>query len=231
MSSPTSNNEITREVLPYTAQRVTYTSPKAFKEVIAALEEELNAAGAGVNVMKLLATARNREEIEKGMSEMTDNGKRDFVPLGLLREGRPRPIASVSGVFTPDPGPPLRHVHILMTMLLFFPDLPFHSMFARGTHSRWLDAYFGGSRSFPETQVFTIGNPLIAQTMLQYDLTAGLHIPPKFLVQEGPNGKGTVLLYDLPSSVMDVRGNEDVLKAAKVLDEKLERMVRKVFSI
>lgn len=116
-------------------------------------------------------------------------------------------------------------------MLLFFPDLPFHSMFARGTHSRWLDAYFGGSRSFPETQVFTIGNPLIAQTMLQYDLTAGLHIPPKFLVQEGPNGKGTVLLYDLPSSVMDVRGNEDVLKAAKVLDEKLERMVRKVFSI
>ena len=79
MSSPASNNEITREVLPYTAQQVTYTSPKAFKEVIAALEEELNAAGAGVNVMKLLATARNREEIEKGMSEMTDNGKRDFV--------------------------------------------------------------------------------------------------------------------------------------------------------
>ena len=83
---------------------------------------------------------------------------------------------------------------------------------------------------FPETQVFTIGNPLIAQTMLQHDLTAGLHIPPKFLVKEGPGGEGTVLLYDLPSSVMAIGKDEELLKAAKVLDGKFESMVRKVLS-
>ena len=103
-------------------------------------------------------------------------------------------------------------------------------LFAGGSHSRWLGVYFEGTRTFPETQVFTIGNPLIAQTMLQHDLTAGLHIPPKFLVQEGPDGKGSVLVYELPSSVMAIGKDEELLKAARVLDDKFERMVRKVLS-
>lgn len=76
--------------------------------------------------------------------------------------------------------------------------------------------------------MFTIGNPLIAQAILQQDLTAGLHIPPKFLVQEGANGKGTILLYDLPSSVMVLGEDEGLLNAAKALDDKLERMVLRV---
>ncbi len=66
--------------------------------------------------------------------------------------------------------------------------------------------------------------------MLQHDLTAGLHIPPKFLVQEGPSGEGTVLLYDLPSSVMAIGKDEELLKAARVLDDKFEGMVRQVLS-
>jgi len=151
------------------------------KEVSRALDMELNAAGSGMAVMKLLATAQSRAEIEKGMEEMTD-GKRDFV------------------------------------------------LFAAGSHSRWLEAYFNGSRSFPETQVYTIGNPLLAQTMLQIDLVAGLHIPPKFVVQAKNNGEGTVIIYDLPSSCIDIKENVELRKAAVVLDEKLEKLARKVLS-
>lgn len=97
------------------------------------------------------------------------------------------------------------------------------------SHSEWLTTYFGGQRKFLEAHVYTIGNPLIAQTMLQHDLTAGLHVPPKLLVLELEGGKGTSILYDLPSSVI-LAGKEDadLKKAAGKLDEKFEDMVRKV---
>ena len=80
------SNKITKDVLSYSTQRVTFTSPKPLKDVLVALDRELNSAGAGVAVMKMLATAQNREDIEKGMDSMTDNGKLDFVyVLGFLR--------------------------------------------------------------------------------------------------------------------------------------------------
>ncbi len=78
------SSQLTKDVLSYTAQRVTFASPKPFKDVIAALDKELNASGAGIAVMQMLATAQSREEIEKGMNEMTDNGKRDFVYVSIL---------------------------------------------------------------------------------------------------------------------------------------------------
>lgn len=65
--------------------------------------------------------------------------------------------------------------------------------------------------------------------MLQHDLTAGLHVPPKLLVVELEGGKGTSIVYDLPSSVVLVgKPNAELKKAAEVLDEKFERMVKKV---
>lgn len=69
--------------------------------------------------------------------------------------------------------------------------------------------------------------------MLQHDLTAGLHVPPKLLVQELDAGKGTSIIYDLPSSVILVgsgAGKPELKKAAEALDEKFERMVRKVLA-
>ncbi|KAH8102074.1 TT1751-like protein [Cristinia sonorae] len=175
---------ITKTLVPYSAQRVVITSPKPIKDVLDALDKEVNKEGAGVNIMRLLATAQSKEEIEKGMKELTE-GKRDFV------------------------------------------------LFAAGSHSRWLSAYFNGARKFPEAHVYTIGNPIIAQTMLQQDLTAGLHVPPKLLVIEAEGGKGTSVVYDLPSSVVLVGSgllNAELKKSAAVLDEKFEKMVRKVLA-
>lgn len=64
--------------------------------------------------------------------------------------------------------------------------------------------------------------------MLQYDLTAGLFVPVELLVRErsAGDGGGVDLVWVLPSSLIaGVGENEDLLKAAKVLDEKLKALV------
>ncbi|THH32847.1 hypothetical protein EUX98_g1363 [Antrodiella citrinella] len=174
---------ITKTIEIYTAQRVTLTSKKHIKDVLTALDIEVNKEGGGINMMLMLANAKSKEEIDTGMKKMSDGGKRDFV------------------------------------------------LFAAGSHSRWLSAYHSG-RKFLETHIYTIGNPLIAQAMLQHDLTAGLHVPPKLLVVEMEGGKGTNIVFDLPSSVIIVGKNvsPELKKTAAVLDDKFERMVRKVLA-
>jgi len=71
-----------------------------------------------------------------------------------------------------------------------------------------------------------LGNPLIAITMLEHDLRAGLAVPVELLVRELGEGKGTDLVYHLPSSVV-VGGSEDskLIEAAGRLDGKLGELV------
>lgn len=93
------------------------------------------------------------------------------------------------------------------------------------------------------TRTYTIGNPLIARTMLQHDMIAGLYVPLRLVVQgqgqsrdNNNNGQELELsriVYDLPSSVIaaDVGGVQERIelqKAAEALDAKLETMVRRV---
>jgi uncharacterized protein (DUF302 family) len=72
------------------------------------------------------------------------------------------------------------------------------------------------------------GHPLIAITMLQHDLTVGLSVPIQFLVQEmsEEDGGGRDLAYFLPSGLIArERGDQELEKAARVLDEKLATLV------
>ncbi|KAH9848156.1 TT1751-like protein [Lenzites betulinus] len=102
--------------------------------------------------------------------------------------------------------------------------------FGEVVHNRWLKAYTGAP--VPGTAVYTFGNPLIAQTMLQYDLAAGLHIPPKLLLLENADGSGTRIIYDDPSSHIPVPSGEtgeglddELKKAAEALSAKVEALV------
>jgi len=65
-----------------------------------------------------------------------------------------------------------------------------------------------------------IGNPLIAITMLRHDVTAGLFAPVELLLTGEPGG-GSALTYVVPSSLMVVEPNPELLAAAEVLDAKL----------
>ena len=66
-----------KTVHSYTAKRITLTSPRPIKQVVAALQEELNGVNAS-QIHVLLATAKNRAELEQGMAKQTE-GKRQLV--------------------------------------------------------------------------------------------------------------------------------------------------------
>ncbi len=72
-----------------------------------------------------------------------------------------------------------------------------------------------------KARMYTIGNPLIAQTMLKHDIAAGLNVPVRLMIYEDAANRTTRLVYDLPSSLMIGLQNEMVAAAAKKLDAKL----------
>jgi uncharacterized protein (DUF302 family) len=72
-----------------------------------------------------------------------------------------------------------------------------------------------------KARMYTIGNPLIAQTMLEHDIAAGLNVPVRLMIYEDAVSGTTRLAYDLPSSLMSGLQNEKVAGAAKKLDAKL----------
>jgi uncharacterized protein (DUF302 family) len=72
-----------------------------------------------------------------------------------------------------------------------------------------------------KAKLYIIGNPLIAATMIKFDLEAGLNVPVRLMIYEH-TATGTVrLTYDLPSSLMSRLPNKDTATAAKKLDMKL----------
>jgi len=86
----------------------------------------------------------------------------------------------------------------------------------------------------PGIVVYTIGNPLFAQLIMKYNPLAAYNIPPRLLIIEKPDGTGTTVAYHLPSSVMGVPAgeNEPTLQMElKALDEKVERLVRKITAV
>jgi uncharacterized protein (DUF302 family) len=97
------------------------------------------------------------------------------------------------------------------------------------SHDRWLNAFFS-TNDTPVTHLYTIGNPLIAQTILQHDILAALHIPPRILVSEKRDHSGTRIMYILPSSVMVLCDNPALTDVVKVLDSKLEKLIAKVIN-
>lgn len=84
-------------------------------------------------------------------------------------------------------------------------------------HSAWMKALGIPGRA----RLYILGNPLIAATMIRYDLGAALNAPVRALILEDPATERTRLVYDLPSSLMARLRNDDVHAAALKLDEKL----------
>jgi uncharacterized protein (DUF302 family) len=95
-------------------------------------------------------------------------------------------------------------------------------LFLELDHGSWLPLY-GIQRKLVR---WILGNPLLAITMMKHDLTAGLFAPVELLLMEQEGGEGSMILYDLPSSLMVVRENPALLEAALILDAKLEALVR-----
>jgi len=104
--------------------------------------------------------------------------------------------------------------------------------FTEFSHHKLLKLADGIDR--PGIVVYTIGNPLFGQPIMRCNPLAAFNIPPRLLVIDKPDGTGTTVSYHLPSSVMGVLvgENEPLLQVElKALDEKIEKLARKITSV
>ena len=53
-------------------------------------------------------------------------------------------------------------------------------------------------------RMYTIGNPLIAITMLKHEVAAGLNVPVRIMIYDDAASRTTRFVHDLPSSLMSV---------------------------
>ncbi|HXO68351.1 MAG TPA: DUF302 domain-containing protein [Bradyrhizobium sp.] len=88
--------------------------------------------------------------------------------------------------------------------------------FATFDHGRW--AAFEGHPH--KLIMYIIGNPLIAITMIQHDIEAGLDVPVRVAIYEDADGQ-TRFVYNKPSTLMGNLTNAALQEAAQKLDEKM----------
>jgi uncharacterized protein (DUF302 family) len=94
-------------------------------------------------------------------------------------------------------------------------------LFSEIDHSTWI-GIFGIHRKVLR---LILGNPLIAITMLRHDINAGLFVPVELLLVDKSDGNGSSLSYVLPSCLIAIDNNPELLVATQPLDEKLEALV------
>ncbi|KAG5727307.1 hypothetical protein E4T56_gene11197 [Termitomyces sp. T112] len=93
-------------------------------------------------------------------------------------------------------------------------------------HDKWMNIYHEAEDT-PPAVVYTIGNPFLAETFMRHDIRAGYNIPPRLMVVHNANVSLTTVFYHLPSSLV-MSDNEEVMRAMRVVDDKLERMITRV---
>jgi uncharacterized protein (DUF302 family) len=96
------------------------------------------------------------------------------------------------------------------------------TIFAEFDHSLWIRAYDLNRRVLR----VILGNPLIAITMLREDISAALFAPVELLLTD--NDSGATIQYVQPSSLIVIKNNPPLLKAAQALDEKLAALISAV---
>lgn len=93
-----------------------------------------------------------------------------------------------------------------------------------------MNTYYKGEKSFEETWTFIFGNPILAKEMLKYDMSIGLYVPPKILVQEIKDGVGTKIVYQSPTTFMGDAPPDVLQTALEVVDVKMEELLTRILS-
>jgi uncharacterized protein (DUF302 family) len=91
-------------------------------------------------------------------------------------------------------------------------------------HGAWLAALGSSGKA----RMYTIGNPLIARTMIKHNLDVGLNVPVRIAICEEPSSGEVRVAYNLPSSLISALQDNDVSEAAHALDAKLIALAEKV---
>ncbi|KAG5639004.1 hypothetical protein H0H81_007912 [Sphagnurus paluster] len=101
-------------------------------------------------------------------------------------------------------------------------------------HDKWINIYHADAADTTPPPaapavVYTIGNPLIAETFMRLDIRAGHQIPPRLMIAANAD-RTTSVSYHRPSSLVVHLAPENaaLAHAMAVLDDKLERMVERI---
>ncbi|KAL1962254.1 hypothetical protein VTN77DRAFT_9844 [Rasamsonia byssochlamydoides] len=90
-------------------------------------------------------------------------------------------------------------------------------------HGQWMRLFNVGSGL--KIKRVLLGNPFIAIKMLERDLDTGLHVPVEILLKELDGGRGTEIIYVLPTSLIGSENPDTKLQqAAKELESKLDSL-------
>jgi uncharacterized protein (DUF302 family) len=92
-------------------------------------------------------------------------------------------------------------------------------------HGDWTTFFLGRPA---KARMYTIGNPLVAITMLQHDIAAGLNVPVRVMIYRDESSGTTRFVYDEPSTLMSGLHNAAVMAAAEKLDAKLAELAAQV---
>jgi uncharacterized protein (DUF302 family) len=79
--------------------------------------------------------------------------------------------------------------------------------------------------------MYTIGNPLVAITMLRHNIAAGLNLPLRLAIYRDEVSGTTRLIYDQPSGLMSGLANPSLMEAADKLDAKLAALAEQVTGV
>jgi hypothetical protein len=94
-------------------------------------------------------------------------------------------------------------------------------LFAQMDHGRWIEK-FGIKRRIIR---WIFGSSLIEITLTRHDSTAGLFVPIELLLAESDAGASCGVTYVVPSSLIVVDANPQLLSATQALDAKTEALV------
>jgi uncharacterized protein (DUF302 family) len=94
-------------------------------------------------------------------------------------------------------------------------------------HGKWIGRFGIKRRSVR----WIFGNPAVALTMLRHDISAGLFVPIELLITESEDGRGTIVTYIQPSSLIAISPDAHALReAAERLDAKAATLVQELLS-
>ena len=79
----------------------------------------------------------------------------------------------------------------------------------------------------PQAQMFLVGNPLIALTMMRTHPQAGVYAPLRVMFS-GVASNATSITYDRPSKVFTQWSEPIFSETGKMLDQKMESLIRKI---
>ena len=91
-------------------------------------------------------------------------------------------------------------------------------------HGDWLSLFEQPRKA----RQYVIGNPLIAISMLRYDIRAGLNVPVRVYIYWDEASRTTRFEYDQPSTLMNGLDNRSLTAAAEKLDAKLAALAEEV---